>query len=398
MPGMSGSTNTKNTVPSMVANTAMGRITAAVQARKGEGDEIIVGEFEEGRGIGDNNKASGGIFDRMQSSDQRASMFDGDAVDSGVSNANDNSADYTYDSDSSADGEPKRLAQRINASKTHGKYRGERAQLPPQRLPVPPTRQPGSNKIDFMYETQLGKDEDGDGSSTVEEKGNETEIILEDPPLDPPFLNLMNATLEQQAEEQKSWMIFKLPTRLPRLAPPSTLSGIAIKRDEAMDTDDDNYNDDDLVTSHEHVDPTSGVAALPEHVTSSSTSASLNNGNNNYKSPSAYGNSSNTNTGGGRSSNTTRESTGYDDTLKDAGAGRYGKIIMYKSGKAYLEIGGRDSNNPPVRLRLTNGLSCGFLQQAVSIDNKINGYVPLGEVKKSFIVTPDVETAFTSSS
>ena len=89
-------------------------------------------------------------------------------------------------------------------------------------------------------------------------------------------------------------------------------------------------------------------------------------------------------------------SSGYDDTLKDSAAGRYGKIVVYKSGKAFLIVGGGgDSKTPPVRMKLANGLPCGFLQQAVSIDTE-NGYVPLGEVKKSIIVTPDVERAFPS--
>ena len=40
------------------------------------------------------------------------------------------------------------------------------------------------------------------------------------------------------------------------------------------------------------------------------------------------------------------------------------------------------------------GLQCGFRQEAVSIDPEEAAFVPLGEVKKSLIVTPDVERAF----
>merc|ERR1719223_532783 len=77
--------------------------------------------------------------------------------------------------------------------------------------------------------------------------------------------------------------------------------------------------------------------------------------------------------GGGGGAPNASESYGYDDTLKDASAGRYGKIVMYKSGKAYLIVGGNDDSSggtggaPPVRMQLTTGLPCGFLQQAVAI-------------------------------
>jgi hypothetical protein len=204
-----------------------------------------------------------------------------------------------------------------------------------------------------LYKSQEQKPEKG------EEKNTE---IMVDPPLRSPFLNLKEATAEQKKEEQLSWMIFKLPTRLPRLAPHCTLSGKAMKNESAMETDATDASD----LAYAGVDPSD--PPIPDVVVSSTTP----------------------------NSNTPVDSsaTGYDDTLKDAAAGRYGKIVMHKSGKAYLIVGGADSKTPQVRMLLSEGLPCGFLQQAVAIDTSQATYVPLGEVQKSLVVTPDVESAF----
>jgi hypothetical protein len=45
-------------------------------------------------------------------------------------------------------------------------------------------------------------------------------------------------------------------------------------------------------------------------------------------------------------------------------------------------------------MNVTEGLSCGFLQQAVAIDTEKGKYVSLGEVKKSIVITPDLSSAF----
>jgi hypothetical protein len=80
----------------------------------------------------------------------------------------------------------------------------------------------------------------------------------------------------------------------------------------------------------------------------------------------------------------------FDDSFKDSKAGKFGKIVIHKSGKAYFIVGG-DDQSPSVRMSLTKGLSCGFLQQAVSIDYEQGKYVPLGEVSSnSFTVTPEL--------
>jgi hypothetical protein len=45
-------------------------------------------------------------------------------------------------------------------------------------------------------------------------------------------------------------------------------------------------------------------------------------------------------------------------------------------------------------MNVTEGLSCGFLQQAVAIDTEKGKYVSLGEVNKSIVITPDLNSAF----
>lgn len=49
-----------------------------------------------------------------------------------------------------------------------------------------------------------------------------------------------------------------------------------------------------------------------------------------------------------------------------------------------------------MRLLIHEGLQYGFRQEAVSIDPNEAAFVSLGDVKKSLVVTPDVEGAFAS--
>ncbi len=387
MPGMSGwTTGSSSKAPSLsfVAGTATGRIAAAAQARQGEGDEIIVGEAEEGQGVGDAAKsgAARSILDREP---VKNTMFFDDDDDDVV---DEYAGEFTYDSDSSVDGEPVRLTQSMNNLNRGGKDRRRQQSVPvlPRQLPLPPTRRPGLDKIDYMYECQKINTESGHGQRAEEEEKKVDDIVMDDPPLEPPFLDLRSATAEQKAEEQKSMMIFKFPTRLPRLAPQSTLSGMAVKREHMMDIDgaeqDFGALDPPLISSMDLSAP------RPDAVSSLSSSyPSLGN--------TGAATSNSTPSGQTAAASSLSSSSGYDDTLKDCAAGRYGKIVVHKSGQAYLIVGGGDPSVPPVRMQLSTGIPCGFLQQAVSIDTE-NGYIPLGEVKKSIVVTPDVENAFPS--
>jgi hypothetical protein len=49
-----------------------------------------------------------------------------------------------------------------------------------------------------------------------------------------------------------------------------------------------------------------------------------------------------------------------------------------------------------VRFNVTEGLSCGFLQQVVTTDTDKGNYTELGEVKKSIVVSPILDSAFSN--
>ena len=344
MPGMGSSNSYRGAKgSSQVGKTAQERLVQSAMARSGEGEEVIVAEMEEGSGIGD-GKTKTSVLNSAPKDFHGPSMFDNEGEDDRVELS---VGEYTYDSDSSTDGDAKRAGYLTQKRRKDGR---SNTSLQPQRLPFPPPRKPGTDDAEVLYKSQELKTDEN------EEKNAD---IMTDPPLRLPFLNLREATSEQKREEQFSWMVFKLPTRLPRLAPHCTLSGRAMKSESAMEIDPS-----DLALSG--VEPSD--APIPDVVASSTAPFS-----------NAPENSA---------------AIGYDDTLKDAAAGRYGKIVLHKSGKAYLVVGGTDSKTPQVKMLLSEGLSCGFLQQAVAIDPSQATYVPLGEVKKSLVVTPDVESAF----
>ena len=62
------------------------------------------------------------------------------------------------------------------------------------------------------------------------------------------------------------------------------------------------------------------------------------------------------------------------------------------TGKTVLILNGQDGRE--YRLNVKEGLSCSFRQQAVVIDDTTKEFIPLGDVSKTAVVTPDVETAF----
>mmetsp|Transcript_17473 Transcript_17473/g.33123 ORF Transcript_17473/g.33123 Transcript_17473/m.33123 type:complete len:471 (-) Transcript_17473:68-1480(-) len=350
IPGMGSTTGDRTSVKgsSDVGKTAQERMAASALARSGEGEELIVGEMDEGSGVGDGKKKRS-ILDSSQNNEYQSSLFDTDEV-----GHVELSADaFTYDSESSTDGDTKRASSILNQRKR--KDGVSRIPILPQQLPIPPTRKSGSDEIEFMYRSQLS-------NSEADKKQGSTEISS-DPPLRAPFIDLQNATAEQKKEEQLSWMVFKFPTRLPRL----DLNCIASSGKIAKMESTFDLLSPDVISSG--ID-TGDISAPPQDIFSSSSISAT------------------------PTTSSDQAAVGYDDTLKDTTAGRYGKIVVHKSGKAYLIVGGDDSKTPHVKMLLSEGLTCGFLQQAVVIDANQSSYTPLGEVKKSLVVTPDVETAF----
>jgi hypothetical protein len=75
----------------------------------------------------------------------------------------------------------------------------------------------------------------------------------------------------------------------------------------------------------------------------------------------------------------------FDNILAKAPPGRIGKLRVYKSGRTELILGNG------VVMDVSEGLTCGFQQQAVVIDLDTARYVPIGQVKETFVVTPNIQ-------
>ena len=160
-----------------------------------------------------------------------------------------------------------------------------------------------------------------------------------DIPLRAPFLH-EEAPLEGKVKESNSWMLFKFPTRIPNLK-----SGNLRENKTGVKVEDAEGDSFQLESFSESVDDT-------------------------------------------KTNNETSSSITFDDTFKNTRAGKYGKIIMYKSGKTFLVLG-EDENQ--IKMQISEGIQCGFYQQAVCIDPMEAKYIPLGEVKKSLVVTPNID-------
>ena len=207
--------------------------------------------------------------------------------------------------------------------------------LRPQELPVDlPKSSFSPHSILPMYKCQLSKDMSEDDFAKIS--------ITEDSdsPLRQPFLT-HGASFEEKSRESKSWMLFKFPTRIPAVEKPSIMAqNVTVKIEQTLDSD--------MNPQEVNANPYSNG----EHIVSSST---------------------------------------FDDNFKHIPAGYYGKIVMYKSGKTFLVMG-KDDNQ--IRMEITEGVQCGFYQQAVSINTKKGEYAPVGQVTRSLVVTPDIDGEF----
>ena len=266
---------------------------------------------------------------------------------------------YTYDSDSTDDsGDGSTCGRPVWSDHA------------PARLPLPPPRTYGGHQH-FNYDCQRGaaqKDSsirpagaaaaaagaaapagppvpDVVGSSLAEEKkGDEGQgnVVDEDAPA-PVFLNLATASAQDRKIEADTWTVFKLPTRLPHIAPKAGVKS--------------EFGGDGMMPMK--MDPDEQQQAeQPQRYPGA---------------PAPVGNR-------------------FDDSLRTAPAGRYGKIRIHQSGKAVLVIG--EGTPEEVTLNLNEGIPCSMLQHAVNIDPTEATYVNMGEVHHSIVATPDIESAF----
>lgn len=342
-----------------VSNSAAESMAAAARAKLGEGEEIVVAEMEleDGETADDGKKKS--VLDgpsRSERFDGMPSLFD-DENDVPMISDHATLADaFVYDSDSS---EEERRVKRKQQQRGGGGGKNSNSGVAPTQLPFPVgvNQQPMYNCQEGMFDDEKKIEAEPIASSSTTQASSK----LNDPPIQSPFLDVTYASEEMKQAENNSWFLMKFPTRLPHLDNNSMVSSTKSgKKAVKAEVDEDGL---ELVGSA-NVDTSMDI---PTAATSVSSSATV----------------------GG--------ALGYDDTLKDCAPGKYGKIVVFKSGRTELVVGGGDSGRPEVRMLIHEGLQCGFRQEAVSIDPEEATFVPMGDVGKALVVVPDVERAFAHS-
>jgi len=305
-----------------------------------EGEELIVGELA-GGGVGSAAiaKAAAGGQKGVLERDSRPSMFAAD--DEGETNEPLPTSAFTYAS--SSDDEEGSRKKRI-FDKQRSRFRGQL----PTRLPFPAP--PGTVEV---------KSED----TLMSNEANTVPVMEHDPPLVSPFAKLTLANDDSKGKlSHAKWMVFKFPTRLPRVDP-KCMGGASSLR-HRLGANMDNHDNDAVMPDAAISDPTTEVTE---------------------EDPSAM-NAAAAQAGGGA------EATLYDDTLKDVAPGRYGTLKVYKSGKTELVIG--SPNGRHVTMQVMEGVRPSFYQQAVVMDMEASKFVPLGDVKRSVVVIPSLERVF----
>jgi len=346
---------------SRAARSAAESMAAAARAKAGEGEEIIVAEMMD--------------LDEDEDAGKKKSVLDGpsnsrfDGLPSLFDDENQNNEDampdrgggaegFMYDSDSSVEERRSRLR------KGGGDVGGRGFRMPPTQLPFPvaPHQQTMYDCQEVTFKDEEKKMSDVDAAIAAASTAATISSKLSDPPLKSPFLDLESVSDQLKQSETNSWFLMKFPTRLPHL-----------------DTSSSSANSSKSTAAVIKSELSEESSARPDVVGSSDASMV-----------------SSTSAGAAASSASSSGALGYDDTLKDAAAGRYGRIVVRSSGRTELVIGGGEYG-PEVRLLVHEGLQCGFRQEAVCIDPDEATFVGMGRVDKSLIVTPDIDRAFVFS-
>ena len=328
MPGEGTSTRTKKS-------------SAATRSKKDNGEEeIVIDMMDLDDDTHDDAPKKKSVLDGPSKSSYDENQYQNMEKESDAVEYDSVSNTYMYDSDSS-------IEEDRNKKKQDGS-------LKPIQLPFP-----SAPHQQTMYDCQEVTDgEEKKSDFGVAASSTSMSSKLSDPPLQSPFLDLESVSDELKQIESENWFLMKLPTRLPQVGVSSSSAAIASNKKK--------------------------VTAIKKELNEESASSR----------PDTVGSSNfDTSTGGDGVSATNASSDqqrGYDDTLKDTSAGRYGRIVVHRSGKTELVIGG-DENGPEVRLLIHEGLQCGFRQEAVSIDHDNEAFVSLGGVKKSLVVTPNID-------
>jgi hypothetical protein len=280
-------------------------LLAAPRASAGEGEEIIVAEMMDldevrGRSALDNASTStgrrSGFLPRLDDEHQN---------DEFVAKNDDSSNVFWYDSDSSVE------AETVRRRKNHGGEAGGSGAIPPTQLPFPiaPYQQAMYDCQEERYDEEK-KMSDGDAAAT----GVNASSKLSDPPLLSPFCDLSSVSEELKQLEKNSWFLMKFPTRLPLLDTSSSSMLASKKKAAHVKAEPFDENGDPDAVGSSNVDASTGGETSFMASPSVSSSGPL----------------------------------GYDDTLKDTAPGKYGRIVVRRSGKTELIIGGGDGR-PKVR-------------------------------------------------
>ena len=305
--GGMGAAAAASSLSSSATRTSRTARSAAARAKgDDEGEEIIVGEMMD---VDDYGTDKGGGKTGASSSkrtERLPRVYDDDPLEEEAFKPVFGSLDpYLYDSDSSME------VEIVGRRKTHsGQHHDDDdvgVTIPPTQLPFPiaPHQQTMYDCQEERFEEEKKMSDDGDAAAAT--VTNNISSKLSDPPLQSPFLNLSAVSEELKQIEANSWFLVKFPTRMPLL---DTTSSSSTSKKKAVriksESHDDLFGDPDAVGSSNIDQSIGGGGASGILASTSAPSGPL----------------------------------GFDDTLKDAPAGRYGKIVVRKSGKTELIIGG----------------------------------------------------------
>ena len=302
---------------SRVARTAAESMAAAARARLGEGEEIIVAEMDVQNEIVEDKNAS--VSQKSSKNEETSSLFDDENVDEMLTGFDSN---YVYDSDSSE--EEQRTAMQ--------NFKGKENDMRPIRLPFPLALSQSTP----MYACQENAEEKENGVERVVSSMAVSQLA--DPEVTSPFLDWSSrqARDELKFSETNSWFLMKFPTRLPHLDQGSLVRDGLSKQ-----------------TGAHH---SGGGGAVKTELNEEGLEV--------IGSNTEVGDNSNATVGSNGELGmvgTGNKTVGYDNTLKDVAPGKYGKIVVYKSGRTELVVGG-DNGDAEVRAKsiLYNDLALGF--------------------------------------
>jgi hypothetical protein len=327
------------------ANSAMLRATGAVQVKRdNESQEEVVGEMEEGVGFAaQNNEAARKIKEEVDRGNAGEFELEESNVPVRATPARKGAHDvetFEYDSDSSKE-------EAAASRRQKGNQRNKK--VPPLVLPYP-----GSSASVGTGGTLRPVFYPGEGYNVVSDKDNvapskyahmTAPVVTVDSVGMSPFVDTANT--DSARVEQNSWFLVQLPTRLPKVVQQS----------------DDTNNENDDADGPMDVSDAQQQKQNPAAATSEVRNNAI-------------------------------QTESFDNALSSAKPGRIGRMLVYKSGKTVLVLEGTHIGDPPVRLNVTEGLTCGFRQQAVSIDTQQSEFVSLGDVQKTIVATPDLTGAF----